>query len=416
MFIASLILLVSAFQISFSTSFPVINKIFGTDFAPSAERIQYYNSWQAPFAILISFLVAIGQFLKYTKTDMKTFWKNLVISIGISLIITVSTALALGMNHPLYILMLFATSLAATANLDFWLRMLNGKMKSSAASIAHIGFGLLMLGVLISTSQSEIISTNSSLYDISMLGEDFDNNENILLMQNDTLIMGEYFVTYVDKTVEPGSISYQVEYLALNEESKLEKAFTLNPYLQLNPRMGNVAEPDTKHFLHKDIYTHITYAELEKPSDEIKSVEHSIGMGDTIFTKTSFMVFDSLDRNPSKRFGGLGAGDLAIGAMFTLYDVDTKAWQLEPLFVLRNREYSTTVIDSVPEAGIKISFDGIDPEAEKFKFRVTEKPPKFNEFIVMKAIVFPGINFLWMGCIIMALGTFFAVFQRIRSL
>lgn len=78
------------------------------------------------------------------------------------------------------------------------------------------------------------------------------------------LIMGEYFVTYVDKTVEPGSISYQVEYLALNEESKLEKAFTLNPYLQLNPRMGNVAEPDTKHFLHKDIYTHITYAELEK--------------------------------------------------------------------------------------------------------------------------------------------------------
>ncbi len=129
------------------------------------------------------------------------------------------------------------------------------------------------------------------------------------------------------------------------------------------------------------------------------------------------MVFDSLDRNPSKRFGGLGAGDLAIGAMFTLYDVDTKAWQLEPLFVLRNREYSMTVIDSVPEAGIKISFDGIDPEAEKFKFRVTEKPPKFNEFIVMKAIVFPGINFLWMGCIIMALGTFFfAVFQRIRSL
>lgn len=414
MFIASLILLVSAFQISFSTSFPVINQLFGTNFAPSADIIQYYNSWQAPFAILISFLIAISQYFKYTKTNMKDFWKNLSISIGLTLIITIGIVVFLEMKQPLYIVMLFTTTWAATANLDFWLRMLNGKMKAAAASIAHIGFGLLLLGVLISTSQSEIISANSSLYDISMLGENFDNNENILLMKNDTLIMGEYFVTYVDKTVKKGSISYRVDYLKLNNNGELEKAFTLNPYLQLNPRMGNVAEPDTKHFLHKDIYTHITYAELEKPSKDIESKDYSIGIGDTIFAKTSFLVFDSLDRNPTERYGGLTENDLAIGAVFTLYDVDTKAWTLEPLFVLRNREYSMTVADSIPEVGLKISFVGIDPAAEKFKFVVTERPADYNEFIVMKAIIFPGINLLWLGCIIMALGTFFAVFQRIR--
>jgi len=414
MFVSSLILLVAAFIISFSTSFPVINKLFGTNLATTVERIDYYNQWITPFAIITSLLLAIGQYLKYTKTDMRSFWKNISISAGLSTIIAVASAIAMEMRNPIYIALLFTSLLATTANTHYWLLFLKGKMKSASASIAHIGFGLLLLGVLISTTESEVISTNSSLYDISVLGEDFSNNENILLMQNDTLIMGDFFVSYRGKRAEDNFIHYEVEYMQPNESGELEKQFTLYPYLQLNPRMGNVAEPYTKHYLHKDIYTHISYAELEDKSEDAILEEHSVGLGDTIFTKTSFMVFDSLDRTPQKRFGGLTENDLAIGAHFTLFDVNTKAHQLEPLFVLRNREFSMTVPDSIPDLGIKISFDGIDPENESFKFRILEEAPKFNDFIVMKAIVFPGINILWLGCIVMGLGSFLSVWQRIR--
>ncbi|MBL0046229.1 MAG: hypothetical protein IPP33_18100 [Flavobacteriales bacterium] len=37
-----------------------------------------------------------------------------------------------------------------------------------------------------------------------------------------------------------------------------------------------------------------------------------------------------------------------------------------------------------------------------------------REFVIMQAIVFPGINILWIGCVLMALGTGMAVWQRIR--
>jgi cytochrome c-type biogenesis protein CcmF len=37
------------------------------------------------------------------------------------------------------------------------------------------------------------------------------------------------------------------------------------------------------------------------------------------------------------------------------------------------------------------------------------------EFVVMHAIVFPGINILWIGCVLLALGTGLAVWQRIRG-
>ena len=37
-----------------------------------------------------------------------------------------------------------------------------------------------------------------------------------------------------------------------------------------------------------------------------------------------------------------------------------------------------------------------------------------SEFLVMQAIVFPGINILWIGCVLLFIGTFMAVWQRVR--
>lgn len=415
MFVGSLVLFVAAFQIIFSTSFPVINKLFGTSLATGADRLQYYNKWQTPIAVVLALLIAVTQFLKYSVTDKRQVFRNLIASSSISLAITITTSIFMAIKNPIYISLLFTSTLAVTANIDYWVRILSGKLKSAGASIAHIGFGLILLGSLISTSQSKLISENSSLFDITKLGENFDNNENILMMLNDTLMMGEYEVAFRGKKQEGNFIHYKVDYYQRNAEGTLDSVFTLYPYIQLNPRMGNVAEPYTKHYFNKDIYTHITYAELESRERTPKVKEHLVQLGDTIFNGSSFMILDSLDRTPRKRFGGLTPDDIAIGGMFTVFDVERKTHQLEPLFVIRDRSYQMTVSDSLPELGLKISFEGVNPESESFKFVVEERAPKFNEFIVMKAIIFPGINILWLGCIIMAIGTFFAVFTRIRK-
>jgi cytochrome c-type biogenesis protein CcmF len=36
-----------------------------------------------------------------------------------------------------------------------------------------------------------------------------------------------------------------------------------------------------------------------------------------------------------------------------------------------------------------------------------------ENFIIMQAIIFPGINILWSGCFLMVFGTFFAVVRRL---
>ncbi|MEQ9186870.1 MAG: cytochrome c biogenesis protein CcsA [Cryomorphaceae bacterium] len=415
MFMGALILMISAFQIEFSTSFPVINQMFGTNLAPSSDRIEYYNKWQLPLAILVTAMVAFTQFMKYKRSEPRLLIRKLSLSVGIAVVITAATSVIFSITNPLVILLAFTSTWAIVSNLDYVVRILKGKLKKAGASIAHVGFGLIMLGALISTSQSDVISENTSLYDVGALGENFDNNENILLMKDDTLLMGDYFVSYRGKETDGIFIHYEVEYMQADAAGELQTAFTLYPFIQLNPRMGNVAEPYTKHYLDKDVYTHITYAELEDRDKKVEESEHSIEVGDTIFTQNSFLVFDSLDRKPALTNKGLTINDLALGAKFTLYDVQTEAHSLTPLFVIRDRQFSFSVPDSVPNVGVTISFDGIDPAAERFSFRITEKDPKYREFIVMKAILFPWINILWLGIIVMGIGTLLAVFQRFKQ-
>ena len=67
-FIGSMVFMLSSLQITFSTSMPVFNKLFGPEGLISlysndktiADPIEHYNQWQVPFAIVITLLVAIG--------------------------------------------------------------------------------------------------------------------------------------------------------------------------------------------------------------------------------------------------------------------------------------------------------------------------------------------------------------------
>ena len=122
--------------------------------------------------------------------------------------------------------------------------------------------GLILCGALISNGKKQVISQNLKNID---LGKDFPNRENIMLEQGlDTLPMGPYYVTYTGKEQEGIHVYYKIGYFTQDETGQKQQAFELRPFVQLNERMGNVAEPATKHFLTRDIYTHITYAELEK--------------------------------------------------------------------------------------------------------------------------------------------------------
>lgn len=418
MFTGVMFLAASALHISFVTSLPVINKIFGTKMAPPENAVAFYNSWQMPIAVAICLLMAAAQFFKYRQSDFTEVFKKLLFAIIAAVIITVIAVVTIKIYQPNHVLLLFTTVFSIVANLDYLFRVLKGKLNHSGASVAHAGFALLLLGALISNGKQEVISKNLLQVD---LGPDFPNNENIMLVKHDTLRMGGYYVTWTGVEQQGVRVYYNIDYLKHNKQTgEFEKVFALQPLIQLNDRMGNVAEPATRHFWNKDIYTHVTYANLESikqtdaDSNYTDMVEHALGIGDTLTTSNSLLVLTGINRNPQTEHPLARGSDLCVSAMIDVIDVNRKYYRAEPLFIIRN-SIAFSPEFKVDELGLKFSFRKINPEHQKFVIAVAERKSNKADFIIMKAIVFPGINLLWIGCILMLAGTFIAMMKWIRT-
>ena len=418
MFVGALVLCVSAFQVLFSTSIPVINKTFGTNLAPPLNVARHYNSWQVPIAVIVSFLIAFTQYLKYKNTDFASFLKSLLWPFVSALFLTMLLAYLAHIEELFYLSLLFSSCLAITANAYYWFGILKSKWKTAGASIAHVGFGMILLGALISNAKQKIISQNTSGIDTRSFSESLNNNENILLNKNDTLRLGDYHVVYKGRRKEGIHIYYDIEYLEKSED-KLASVFTLHPLVQLNERMGNVAEPDTKHFLHKDVYTHITMDNFredraEKPDQYVEIGTSTMKPGDSVFAHNSIIVFEGFDKNVSKEGLKLGENDVIVAAVFKAIDVNKKVYEARPKYgIAMEKGLAISFSDTMQSLGIAFDIKKLLPQEGKVEVKILEKNANQQDFIIMKAIVFPGINILWAGCLIMVIGTVVAIRRRI---
>ncbi|MBX3163789.1 MAG: cytochrome c biogenesis protein CcsA [Bacteroidetes bacterium] len=425
-FLGALCLILSSIIITYFTSIPVINKLFGTEYAPPKPEV--YNVWTIPFAIIILLLIGGSLFLKYKKTNASAFFKRIVYALILSLLFTLVCSVPLYfINNTTfstwdavsYALLIFAGLFALFSNTDYFLLVMKGRISKSGSAIAHIGFSLILLGALISTSKKITISKNTSEKKISSLGEDFDDRESILLTQGDTLPMGHWLVTYTGKKREGINVYFHVDYLKLNADKKPELDFTLVPHVQDNPRMGKAPEPATKHYLDKDIYTHVTYADLNVDTSATKNnafgtAKNYVGhIGDTIFSGNAIIVIDSLRTNLSREQYEKNDSLLEVTAVLRCIDVHSKTHYAYPKFIIQN----STIIpleDTADELGLKFVFWKINPDDGTIEITMSEKLSNNKDFIVMKAYVFPYINILWLGCLIMAIGTVIAIVERVR--
>jgi cytochrome c-type biogenesis protein CcmF len=294
-------------------------------------------------------------------------------------------------------------------------------VNKAGASISHIGFALVMMGALLSTSKSIIISENTSSIDLTSLGE-IKNNENILLYQNDTVQLSNYFVTFTGKNKEGVNIFYNVDYLTKDGDTYV-KEFTLSPRIQLNPRMGNVAEPDTRHFLHKDIYTHVTYADLAMKEEtdpeeygELSTKEMKVG--DSFFTSNYKYQLDSVYVNNKRALNNTkDSARVEVIAQFSITDKTGNVAFAKPMYIIENIEEGKVfgMPHELEETGVIVSLNKIIPEESRYEVSVREKNKVKTDFMVMKAIQFPLINVLWIGCVLFLIGGVIAMVNRMQT-
>src|SRR5690606_17950465 len=93
------------------------------------------------------------------------------------------------------------------ANIFYLVKAQKANLKKAGGSITHIGFALMLLGILFSGYKKEVISKDISGKVLNFGKETFQENamesrNNVMLYRNTTLPMGEYLVTYLGDSVD----------------------------------------------------------------------------------------------------------------------------------------------------------------------------------------------------------------------
>ncbi|MCC5928373.1 MAG: cytochrome c biogenesis protein CcsA [Cyclobacteriaceae bacterium] len=420
MFMGVLVICISALQITVTTSIPVINKIFGTRYDAFTNldiRNQFYKVWQLPFAVAVTFLLALSQYLKYRETPIQWLKKKLLLPLLVSGVFAFILAWLLGFSFTPAgdWLLLFTVIFAVTANIEYFNFR---KLSQNGASVAHLGFAFLIGGALVSMTQSEPISQNNSGVDVSLLNKEFKNNENIVLKKGDTTQMGRYFVSYTGKHQEGVNIYYHVDYLEDRKGQAGNVLFTLKPFVQLNERFGNVAEPGTKRFLTHDIFTHVKWADLEvinsgegQDDDFMGLSRFEMTRGETyrhenMVMRLEYIQLAAKGEGPANL--ELKEDDIVIKATLSvMQSTDTnRVHVVEPFYVVRD---SSEIIPSVvydPDLETEFSILQLSSKPETLVMGLQER-----EYMVLSATIFPWINILWIGCVLLVLGSFMAAIQ-----
>ncbi|MBS1684818.1 MAG: cytochrome c biogenesis protein CcsA [Bacteroidetes bacterium] len=433
MFIGSLVLIFSAMQQTFTTSIPVWNLLLTNLFhaadkskiAPPADAVAHYNSIQIWLAILVATGTAIIQYLAYKSAKAPSVIRWAWYMLAASLVVTIGVCYGMQIDFIIemsirehsfkfispYFLILWTAMYAILANAAYALVVLKKNARLWGGAVTHFGFGVFLVGVLISQYKKEVISLNTAGVNFGKEFKAQETAENMLLMRDSVYKMGGYEISYRGLKVEKPNNLYEVDYIRRGKDGTVDEQFSLFPNAQINPKMGMVANPDTKHYLSKDVFTHVSSVPDNSKLKE-KTNNFELGVGDTFFTKKNFVVFKALDNKPTLPAGVDKNNKLVVGARLDIKSLDGNVMEAEPVYII-NMADNTTASEPFEneQLGMSISIGRINPDTKKFTFVVNEKELA-TDFIIMKAIVFPGIKLVWIGGIITFLGVLLSMYRR----
>jgi cytochrome c-type biogenesis protein CcmF len=452
-FIGATVLCLAGFQVLAATSIPVYNSVlnvFGIDsnIAPPADQVAFYTRFQLWFAVSIALLSAVGQYFWWKKIDKQSLFTALSTPFVVTMIASAAVIVLGKVGTISYIVLLTAAIFTIVSNGFILAGIWRSSPKLSGGAIAHIGIGLVLLGILFSSGYSKVVSLNQSGMVYHKQFSEEMNRENILLWYNKPVNMGVYEVVYKGRAMEAAGFPAMVSmedvrstedpaimvakrdirykdkiYFAVGDtlrtdpvntfyevfySSESGKQFTLYPRAQINPSMGLISSPDIKRSIGHDLYTHVS--SIPDPSDEKEwkpKETQALSIGDTFYLNDYVAVFSGVSRVNAVEGLDLEESDVAVKAIIELYD-RTNTFILEPMLVVDQGRIGRFADEHLP-TGVRIFLEEINPSNGSFTFATQETQ---KDYIILKAMEKPAINVLWIGTLVLMLGFGIAVYRR----
>lgn len=446
------------FQVLVPTSIPVFNKVvelFGgtSNVAPPANQVEFYSKFQLWFAVAVAIISGTGQFFWWRRMDRSQVKKEILPVAVLSLLIFALFIAFARVTNPTYMLLTLAGVYIVISNAKVISLVWKTNPGLSGGALAHIGMGLMLIGIMFSAGYSKVVSLNNNGLLISKeLGTEF-NRDNLLLFVNEPRQMADYNISYlgerlelrnkngyakkydVEPTADPfkvvakrdivfqGKTLYQARdtfeiypentYYEIELSKGEQVAATLFPRVQINPGMGGfIASPDIKKDLTRDLYTHVSLPmNPEAEAEWSETEEVKVKVGQQFFVNDYVAVLEEVKRIDAVPGLRLEAEDAAVLARIKVTG-ERDTYVAEPIFVIKGRAQVGRLPEEIQDLGIKITLLNIHPDTQEFTFGLNGRQ---KDWVVIKAMEKPMINVLWLGTGLLMLGFVVAMVRRFRE-
>ena len=461
-FIGTLVLCLMGFQVIMATSIPVFNSVvnaFGgsSNMAPPPDQIGYYTKFQLWFAIIVAILSGVGQFFWWKKIEPRQIGKELLLPFLIALVVFVIVLQVViyqfgteSIKNPGYLLILFAGIFTVAANAKILFGLLKTSPGLSGGAVAHIGIGLMLVGIMFSSGYSKVVSLNNTGLLYSREASEEYNRDNLLLFINEPRTMAGYRIEYKGDRLEPREKSgfvnpndieftddpfrvvakrdiiygdeklfhandtFQIfpenRYYEIQLTGKTGKKHVLYPRIQDNPTMGIAASPDIKRDVSKDLYAHIVDLNDPEKAEWSKAEEIKVTANQEFFANDYVAALKKVERIFSIGTVKLDSADVAVKATISVQG-EYEEYIAEPIFLIRNRMVGRIPYE-IRDLGVQLTLLNIHPETNQFSIGISARQ---KDYVVLKALEKPFINVLWLGTFLVMTGFGIALVRRYRE-
>ncbi len=431
-FCGAMLLSAIAVVITVGTSSPIIGNIFRDN--PSTVPISFYNSWSLPLSIMFVFLIGIGQLFWWTKIDVVTLNKLLLKPIALAVVSTIavlmftpftarttdfaSADVATTMNTAgivdsfgsfwssygigiMLLLLLFVTFFALYSNSIVMWKIGRGNPKLAGGAFSHIGFAIMVLGIIASSGFSNPIAKDSGVE----LGD--GKRDNFVLSKGEAVSVSGYQVGYEGKEInDDGHPQYIINVTEPNGDS-----YTLNPVVYKSNSDQWIQNPDVRVGFKKDLFVAVTPNDMFG-LDEEENVTMRKGDSLVVGADEYTIVFQDFEVVDSTDFATENT-EIAVAAVLNILNLKTQDSEIiRPVYIIEKDGSVKYLETEVIRWGMSVSFVGMNVTDGSISLVIDGVEAQQQDWIVVQALEKPFINLVWMGIILLSIGFVISLVRR----
>lgn len=454
-FAGAMLLFLLGLIITLGTSSPIIGRLFTAN--PTPPEISFYNDWTFPLAIIAALMTVVGQFLFWKRQDAESLARDLLMPTALSCIATLATIMIAGITAWDAMLFLFAGWFALIGNAFIMGRLLLRKPSLIGGSLTHIGFGVLLLGILASSLyNSNLLDANTQAYNQAVERGEMTDEDGLLITQKANfmqlklnepkVVNNRYLFTYegytLDDQARPGQQEYRIRIEPIDGSSG---GHYLHP--QVYP-MSSAApggqiqwsvDPDVRTGWLSDIYLYVAGSSyVDRKNEQVAEQKQQRGNGpagtaaaatpdtanvqELTMTEGEQLTLGGFDItlasfNQTSTEGLPDSTMIAVRARLSVqHQASGDAQILRPLYAIytdQGQSWSYSPPQQLQGYQVSFRFTDIDPQSGEITLEVSGIDEKYREeWVVIVAEEKPFISVVWAGTFLLMAGFSVSIFRH----